>query len=49
MLSNDVLLQYGNATTPTACVTAKMMNGIHCEGVLQFPYLLDIAAYEFLG
>jgi len=46
MCSNDVLLQYGNDRTPTACVTAKMMKGIHCEGVLQFPYLPDIAAYD---
>jgi len=43
----DVLLQYGNDRTPTACVTAKMMKGIHCEGVLQFLYLPDIAAYDY--
>jgi len=36
MHSNDVLLQYGIDRTPTACVTAKMMKSIHCEGVLQF-------------
>jgi len=48
MLSNDVLLQYGNDRTPTAHVTAKMMKGTHCEGVLQFPYLPDIAAYDSL-
>jgi len=46
MLSNDVLLQYGIDRTPTAHVTAKMMKGIHCE-VVQFPYLPDIAAYDY--
>jgi len=43
---NDVLLQYGNDRTPTACVATEIMKGIHCEGVLQFPYLPDIAAYD---
>jgi hypothetical protein len=47
MLSTDVLLQYDNDRTPTACVTAKMMKGIHYEGVLQFPYRPNIAAYDY--
>ena len=47
MLSTDVLLQSGDDRTPTAFVTAKMMSGVHCEGVLQFPYPPDIAAYDY--
>jgi hypothetical protein len=47
MPSNDVLLQYGNDRTPTTRVTAKMLKGIHYEGVLQFPYPPDIAAYDY--